>query len=552
MKKLLYILSLGALMFSASSCADDYLDQTGVASNVDEAVMFESMDAVKMAVNGIALLQTQQYMGSQGFNGEGTLKTWYNEYTGQDYTKCALTGWANVMNLNYTLRPTTTYDTYPWHYLYMQVSNANRILVNIDDVPGDPALRSFYKAQTLVYRAYAYSNLLKYYSRRWSDRNGESRGVVLRLEPTVDGMPAVSMKTVYKQIYDDLDEAIALFTAAKQDGVDRGSDEKYLPNIDVAYAVYSRAALYREDWNTALTMAKNAMMGKYSIMGIDNYVKGFNAPNSEWIWEAYNDASQTIYYYGYFAYNASNSSASACRNYPVAISRELVNQIPETDTRLQLFGIPTETELAELNSLGGKGFNTNTTITTKGDFYTRIKADYASKMYSSTYVAPYMSFKYQTVAGSSGDGELCLFRKAEMLYNAAEAAYMLNQPAEAQKFLVEAVASYQDGYDCTKTGDELLNEIKLYRRFDLFGEGFSWYDCKRWGIPLVRHTWAEGGNYASQMAGDPEVATNGNYGVTAKNNWTFCYPDDETNYNKFVVTVEPVDWKEGDIPAGAQ
>lgn len=538
-------------MLATTGCASDYLDQSSVGADVDDSVIFSTLENVKMAVNGLALLQTQQYLGSQGFNGEGTLKTWMNEYTGQDYTKCSLTGWSNVMNLNYHNQPDKTYNYYMWDYCYMQIVNANRILNKIDEVPGNEDERNFYKAQALVYRAYAYSHLVKYYSRRWSDRNGESRGVILRLEPTSEAMPASSLKTIYAQIYEDLDLAIQLFTTSKQNGVDRGGDEIYLPNIDVAYAVYSRAALNREDWSTALSMAEKAM-SNYSIMGITNYTKGFNAPNNEWIWEAYNDASQTIFYYGFFAYNASNSSASAARNYAVAINRELVNQIPSTDTRLQLFGIPTAAELAEFETLanevdedGNVYFNDNTTAVTKGIYFDRIKKDYKSKLYSTTLIFPYMTFKFLANSGSAGDGELCLFRKAEMLYNAAEAAYMLNQAGKAQDYLVQAVKPYQSGYSCTKSGDELLNEIKLYRRFDLFGEGFSWYDCKRWGISMVRHTWEEGGNYASQMAGDAAISTNGNYGPTAKNNWTYFYPNKETDYNSLVSTIEPDNWTEG-------
>lgn len=545
MKKALYILSLGALMFSATGCSDDYLDQTSKGANVDDSVIFASLDNVKMAINGIALLQTQQYLGTQGFNGEGTIKTWFNEYTGQDYTKCALTGWSNVMNLNYTLRPTATYNYYIWDYCYMQIANANRILARIDEVPGNSYERAHLKAQALVYRAYAYSHLVKYYSRRWSDKQGESRGVILRLEPTTDAMPATSLKNVYIQIYKDLDDAIGLFTTAKEGGVDRDASEVYLPNIDVAYAVYARAALNRQDWGTALRYADLAAKN-YPIMGITDYSAGFNKANKEWIWEAYNDASQTIYYYGFFGYNASNSSASASRNYPIALSRELANQIPSNDSRLALFGIPTAAELAEFSKIAGNGFNTNTTAVTKGVYYKRIKADYKSKMYSTTLVFPYMSFKYQAAAGSAADGEVCLFRGAEMLYTAAEAAYMLDKVTEAQNYLKQAVAPYQSGYTCTKTGEDLLNEIKLYRRFDLFGEGLSWSDCKRWGIPMVRHTWEQGGNYALQMAGDASVSTNGNYGITAKNNWTYCYPDKEVNFNKLVTNIEKDDWKEGD------
>ncbi|MDE5808797.1 MAG: RagB/SusD family nutrient uptake outer membrane protein [Muribaculaceae bacterium] len=550
MKKSIYL--LGALMLATTGCSSDYLDQSSVGANTDDSVIFDNLDNVKMAINGIALLQTSQYFnssyssGTQGLNGEGTLKTWYNEYTGQDYTKCSLTGWASIMNFNNHNSATSMYTLYPWFYCYTQVVNANLILNRIDEIPGDENVRNLYKAQTLVYRAYAYSNLVKFYSRRWSDRQGESRGVVLRLEPTADPMQASSLKTVYAQIYEDLDLAISLFTTAKQNGVERAASDKWLPNIDVAYAVYSRAALNREDWNTALEMAKNVMANNsYKVMGTADYTSGFNTANKEWIWEAYNDASQTIHYYGFFAYNASNSSASACRNYPIAISRELINQIPAEDSRLELFGIPTEAEIAEFTEITGNGFNSNTTAVTKGEYYTRIKADYKSKLYTTTLIFPYMSFKFQANAGSAGDGELCLFRKAEMLYNAAEAAYMLNKQSEAVEYLVEAVEPYQEGYTCSKTGEDLLNEIKLYRRFDLFGEGFSWYDCKRWGIPMVRHTWDEGGNYASQMAGSASVSTNGNYGPSDKNNWTWVYPKDETDFNNLVTTFEPENWTEG-------
>lgn len=56
-------------------------------------------------------------------------------------------------------------------------------------------------------------------------------------------------------------------------------------------------------------------------------------------------------------------------------------------------------------------------------------------------------------------------------------------------------------YTCTATGEDLLKEIKMYRRLELWGEGFSWYDCKRWGDPVVRPSIAEGGNYSQFVSG---------------------------------------------------
>ena len=66
---------------------------------------------------------------------------------------------------------------------------------------------------------------------------------------------------------------------------------------------------------------------------------------------------------------------------------------------------------------------------------------------------------------------------------------------------------------------ELLEEVKLYRRIELWGEGFDWFDLKRWKEPLVRHTYADGGNFITDFA------------VTItpdqKNEWTFQIPNPE-------------------------
>jgi hypothetical protein len=65
--------------------------------------------------------------------------------------------------------------------------------------------------------------------------------------------------------------------------------------------------------------------------------------------------------------------------------------------------------------------------------------------------------------------------------------------------------------------------VKLYRRFDLWGEGNDWFDYKRWGEPIVRKKVADGGSFHTTFA------------VTIKpeegNNWTWVIPERETDYN---------------------
>ena len=66
--------------------------------------------------------------------------------------------------------------------------------------------------------------------------------------------------------------------------MDRKADEWYKPNLNVAYAVYARAALTREDWANASKYAKLAREG-YPLMSNSDYMDGgYHTPNSEWIW----------------------------------------------------------------------------------------------------------------------------------------------------------------------------------------------------------------------------------------------------------------------------
>ena len=88
MKKILYTLGLTVLL---ASCGSNYLD-TVPQSSTGTATIFETTQNAKLAINGICRLMVNQYLSSQGFNGEGTIKTWYGNYPGNDFQKSNLTG----------------------------------------------------------------------------------------------------------------------------------------------------------------------------------------------------------------------------------------------------------------------------------------------------------------------------------------------------------------------------------------------------------------------------------------------------------------------------
>ena len=512
MKKYIYILSIAALGFT--SCGSDYLE-TAPESAESTSVMIESAKNASLVINGMCKAMTTQYCSSQGWNGEGSIKTWYGNYPGNDFQKVNYAGNVGVFNQTNHLIKTSIQDYFAWFYYYKQIANANSIICNIDEAEGTEEDKAYVKAQALTFRAYSFFMLSQIYCHRWSDEQGKTDGIILRVDQSTGDQPLATLEETYDQVYSDLNEAISLF---QKSGKDRGMNtvanvyEFYKPNIDVAYAVYARAAVTKQDWQNA---AKYAALAKanHPIMSNDQYADGMFNYNTEWIWGVYEGQEQTLYYYSFYAYQGSNSSSSQCRTYPTAISKELIDQIPETDVRRDLYLIPTDEELAECNAAGRS---------TK-KLYKRAFADYGTRFYSTSLIYAYAQMKHRCEF-TPGGGSFPLFRSAEMYYIEAEADYHLGKVAEAQQLLYDANKDRDPMLEkSTKTGEDLLAEIKLYRRFDLWGEGYDWFDYKRWGDTIVRKTWADGGSFLKAY-----VAT---IGPKDANQWTWVIPERETMYN---------------------
>lgn len=547
MNKIFKYTICAALVFSFASCGEDYLVTSPQASTA-KTQLFENPEAAQYAVNGLGRLMAKQYLSTQGYNGEGTVYAYQGEFPGDGVQKLSYSGWQNMIKGNYNQSSNNNNVGVTWYYYYRVIGNCNQILENVPTEVSSSALQKewdYIRAQALTYRAYSYLMLSQTFSRRWTDKNGQSRGVVLRLDTSKDPMQCSSLAQVLDQVYKDLNEALSLFSTCGKDR-SKDVDMRWIANADVAHAIYSRAALVRNDWSTTITHSQEARKG-YSIMGTEEYFAGFNTANKEWIWEAFEDETNPIYYYSFYNYMSSSCAGSASRTNPVLISKQIADQIDPSDTRLGIFAIPTMEELIEdgvydedgnFKTINGSG------LVTKGSFFERVRRDFTNKgrTYPTTSVGYYLGTKFIVKSGV-GDGCYPIFRMAEMLYNEAEAQYRLGNESAAQALLNEATQPYQENYNCTKTGEDLWNEIKILRKFDLWSEGHSWFDLKRWGDSMVRKTWAEGGSWATYFAGTG--ATGGNYGPTEKNNWTIVIPQMETNYNNLVVSQEDPNWAPG-------
>ena len=539
MKKFINNIMAGLVLVSAPalvSCGEDYLNTAPTESVSTDDAVATTENAYK-ALNGIAKsMSTQQYAWSQGCAGENRIIVIYENYASQDYFyNYYAQGWALIMNLQYSLRNNTSYDAYPWYYYYTLVGQANSIIARIDNATGDEDMKKFEKASALTYRAYSFEKLLHYYAPRWQDsNNGSAKGIILRLDESTDGLAQSSMAECYAQIYKDLDEAISLF---QQSGKNRASNEIWIANENVAHAVYARAALSKQDYQTALTQATQARKG-FPLMSNADYYAGFCKPTSEWIFGSYGDAQENMWYWsygtqyacnGYYGNNTANGAGS--------IDIELTNQIPDNDARKGLFLTPdkfkhfdlTDPTVTDNNYLnyGVMGFKND-------DLWDEVDA-YVEKRHNSSAASsmerPYKPGYYyvggQTkfyVFDTPGVGYLPFIRSSEMVLIEVEANYFLTNAAAAQAALVELNASTgrDANYTCDKTGEDLFNEIVNYRRLELWGEGFGFSDYKRWNKDIVRKGLNKGGSAAAAIA------------VTIKKddpNWTWVLPQWETDYN---------------------
>ncbi len=538
MKKIINKLFAGSLlagMMLVSSCAGDYLDTAPTDSTGATDAVGTTANAMK-ALNGIAKIMTTQhsYFGG-GFAGENNIMIQYESYPSENYNyNVYASGWSPIFNQEFHTRTNSIYDAYAWYYYYTIAGNANTILANIDNAEGTEAERNFVKASALTFRAYAFEKLVHYYCWRWQDsNNGASQGIVLRLDESTDGQGYATLAETYTQIYKDLDEAIMLF---EQSGMDRNASQIWMPNINVAHAIYARAALTKQDYTKALTEAKLARQN-YPLMSNAEYHAGFCNPTSEWIFGSFGSAQENNWYWSYGTQYACNGYyASTQQTGAGSIGRELINRIPNNDARKALF--LTEDKFPGYNFNDGSAMDLGYGIlgmgndAEKADALWEDAAAYCQKMAVSGLEAPYQA-GYMHLGGqlkfyvfdTPGVSYLPFIRSSEMVLVEAEANYFLNDETAARASLVElnATSGRNPEYTCDKSGEALWNEIMDYRELELWGEGFAWSDYKRWNRDIVRHSFAEGGNAHISVAKTIPASD--------VNKWTWDVPLNETDYN---------------------
>lgn len=575
-------LTVVAALSMLPACSSDYLD-VQPETTIPDAEITGTVEAAKLAINGICNAMSTQYQNTSynQLNGESYFNTIYNEGLGQDnLSGLALSMWGNEISTggapwqkdNYVL------NALPWEYCYNLIQQANAILDGIDNAEGTDEGRAFVKAQALTFRAHGYTKLMQYYAPRWENsRNGEAVVAVMRTKGGIEDAPLCTENEVMELIYNDLTTAIDLY---KQSGLTR--DYKWQPDLSVAYGVFARAALIKNDYQKAQEMAHNAREG-YTIMDNNTYFAGFVDDNNDFMWTSAAEPSD-IYYWSWGSHHAVNGTY--VKNWGEgggAINYDLYKMLDENDVRRKMFLTPDKCEgygnnpgkivpedwwndklvvessncdlaagpfakkdavdgkwglynlavffskyygenifTGDFNAMSNEGFNAYVTYGNDGDVL--ISKGVKAKLCKTPFGAQF-KFWSQPPYGTTNYSYM---RSTEMCLTEAEAAYHNGDFATALKCLKEVNDLRIPGYNFAGAGEDLLNEIRLCRRIELWGEGFSWPDFKRWNLPIVRRAWEAGnpesGNWMIDYAKNTPVNKNGG--------WRMLIPRSEYEHNK--------------------
>lgn len=528
------------LVISITSCEKEFLERrpTDAISAADALANEENMQLI---LNGI---HRGLYSQSQTVFPGGNTARANNHYwvpLGDNLTGGIIhsanannLSWRSAMQWNEHTQPTSLTVELMWYHRYNIILHANLLINEIEsgNLTETARLRNIL-GQAYTYRAYAYLSLVQHFGKGYLIGNPASDpGVPLLFssESPFTSAPRSTVQEIYDQIGEDLKNAISAFEDSAPPSVG-GPAAKAQLNVNVAHGLKARWALSKGDWATAADAAVKAREG-YALLGEDDWKSGFNTNDlSEVIWGSHVIQAETTFFRSYF-YLASNTfNGSQIRNNPKIADRRIVDAIPETDYRKDVF-LPEapNSNTSAANGNGGWENNTNPLYTTEEEYdaaIAEIKSTYGLVSGHNTH--PYMHFKLkQANPGTIDPDDVIYMRSAEMYLIEAEAKLMMEDLAGAKEALRPLAEARDSAWsaDDYPTEESFLEHLKFQWRLEMWGEGFGYTNHLRWDEG-IDHA-ANGGSGAS------EVLYQGAYQIEKPSNnddWIFKIPQAEINAN---------------------
>jgi len=446
------------------SCQEDFLD-TEPANSISAEQVERTPAATSAIVRGIYANLRSFGVGNPArvdvdYGQKGIMAM--TDMLGQDIVLNNFNWYIFLYNYNGRQQTSSRTNIF-WNTYYTAIADANSVInplsANEDRTPEEDALLG----QALAIKSFSLFNLVRIYAHTYIG-NETDPGVPIPDRIDFEGKSRGTVQDVYDQIIPDLEQAVTLL-----DGFTRASKQE----IDKSVAQGFLAKIYLETGNWSLA-ASNAAAARapYSLMpGADYATDGFDDINNvEWMWGADIDNQSSTTFISFFSHFDSSAGGYGGIGFGLGykiIEARLYDMIPDTDLRKAAWVAPDDT--------------------------------------TSPY-PPLTNTKFIDATGSF-EGDYSYMRSAEMYLIEAEAKARSGDTSAAS-VLFELVSNRDPGYVLTtSTGTDLVEEIYLQRRIELWGEGVSWFDLKRLKKPLDRT--GAGTNHRS--FGDVDIEIEGDF-----------------------------------------
>ena len=387
--------------------------------------------------------------------------------------------------------PNNTRTSFAWYLMYKTIDNCNTALA----IQGDTEALRQAQGQALALRAFCYLHLAQHYQFTYL-KDPAAPCVPIYTEPTTDDTAPKGKSTVaqvYQRVFDDL----ALAKDYLKNYTRKGDGQKFKPDVNVVNGLLARAYLLTGQWEEAAKAAAAARQG-YSLMTTAAEYEGFNnISNKEWIWGHPQTLAQSRASYNFYFLDATYVGAYSS----FMADPHFRDTFSDGDIRLELFQWMRE------GYLGYKKFH--------------MRAD--------------------------DTADIVLMRASEMLLVEAEALARDGFPEKAVVPLNELRHARGLGdYDLTgKSQQDVIDEILMERRRELWGEGFGITDILRTQQSVKRtmlsaeeqkqevDAWQEGGGFAKRNPLGHWFVTfsEGEVFVPNSTNYLYAIPKEETDAN---------------------
>lgn len=482
-----YIFSFMASLLLLAGCSGDFLDKEPTDS--------VSSDEVGVPGNAERLFNGAWYnlfeyvytLANSGYRGLQC----QDDMMADDVVSRPAYGFNSSYQFNDIAIPNNTRTSFAWYLMYKTIDNCNTALA----IQGDTEALRQAQGQALALRAFCYLHLAQHYQFTYL-KDPAAPCVPIYTEPTTDDTAPKGKSTVaqvYRRVFDDL----ALAKDYLKNYTRKGDGQKFKPDVNVVNGLLARAYLLTGQWEEAAKAAAAARQG-YSLMTTAAEYEGFNnISNKEWICGHPQTLAQSSASYNFYFLDATHVGAYSS----FMADPHFRDTFSDGDIRLELFQWMRE------GYLGYKKFH--------------MRAD--------------------------DTADIVLMRASEMLLVEAEA---LARDGFSEKAVVPLNelrhARGLGDYDLTgKSQQDVIDEILMERRRELWGEGFGITDILRTQQSVKRtmlsaeeqkqevDAWQEGGGFAKRNPLGHWFVTfsEGEVFVPNSTNYLYAIPKEETDAN---------------------